>query len=58
MIEAVGHEFYGEYFKVLEKLLAKDGIVVIQTIAIADQRFAQYIKRVDFIQVRSLPYLS
>lgn len=56
MLEAVGHEYFGAFFKVLETLLAKDGIVVIQTIAISDQRYAQYLKTADFIQVRHVSY--
>lgn len=30
MIEAVGHEYYAEWFRCCDDLLAKDGLVVVQ----------------------------
>ncbi|MFT4822566.1 MAG: cyclopropane-fatty-acyl-phospholipid synthase [Halioglobus sp.] len=50
MIEAVGHEFYKNYFEVCSSLLKEDGIMVIQAITVADQRYAQAKDSVDFIQ--------
>ena len=50
MLEAVGREYYGAFFETCDKLLAPNGIMVIQTIAIPDQRFEAYASGVDFIQ--------
>ncbi|MCC4265599.1 cyclopropane-fatty-acyl-phospholipid synthase family protein [Oceanimonas baumannii] len=50
MIEAVGHEYLPEYFRMLDRLLKPDGRLLIQAITIADQRYRQYRKSVDFIQ--------
>ncbi|MCL4110194.1 UNVERIFIED_CONTAM: hypothetical protein GTU68_026714 [Idotea baltica] len=50
MIEAVGHEFMPEYFKLLDGLLAPGGKLVIQAITIEDQRYDDYRKSPDFIQ--------
>ncbi|WP_019934934.1 SAM-dependent methyltransferase [Oceanimonas smirnovii] len=50
MIEAVGHEYLPEYFRMLNRLLKPDGRLLIQAITIADQRYQQYRKSVDFIQ--------
>ena len=30
MLEAVGHEYYREWFTCCDKLLAKDGLLVVQ----------------------------
>ena len=50
MIEAVGHEFYDSYFTQCSQLLKPDGLMVIQAITIADQRYDYARKSVDFIQ--------
>ncbi|PJG58285.1 SAM-dependent methyltransferase [Aeromonas cavernicola] len=50
MIEAVGHAFLPDYFRQLSRLLNPDGRLLIQAITIADQRHAQYLRSVDFIQ--------
>jgi cyclopropane-fatty-acyl-phospholipid synthase len=50
MIEAVGHEFMPEYFRLLDSLLAPGGKLVIQAITIEDQRYDDYRKSPDFIQ--------
>ena len=50
MIEAVGHQFYDTYFAKVSSLLKPDGLALIQAITIADQRYEQAIKSVDFIQ--------
>lgn len=50
MIEAVGHEFYDSYFSQCSQLLKPDGLMVIQAITIADQRYDYARKSVDFIQ--------
>ena len=50
MIEAVGHEYFDVYFRTCSQLLKPNGMFVLQGITIADQLFAGYRRRVDFIQ--------
>jgi cyclopropane-fatty-acyl-phospholipid synthase len=50
MIEAVGWKFYNTFFSHCSVLLKPDGIALIQAITIADQRYDQARKDVDFIQ--------
>ncbi len=50
MIEAVGHEFYRDYFRGCSALLKPHGKMVIQAITIADQRYAAARDSVDFIK--------
>ena len=50
MIEAVGHQFYDTYFAKVGALLKNDGLALIQAITIADQRYENAKKSVDFIQ--------
>ena len=55
MIEAVGDEFYDRYFATCSRLLKPNGLMVLQGITIADQLYAGYIRRVDFIQKYIFP---
>lgn len=50
MIEAVGDEHLGEYFSKCASLVKQDGQLLIQAITMPDRRYAQYLKRSDFIQ--------
>lgn len=50
MIEAVGHEHYDQYFSTCSRLLAPNGLMLLQAITIADQRYEMARKTVDFIQ--------
>ena len=50
MIEAVGHEYYKQYFSGCASLLKSDGLMLLQAITIPDQRFEYAQKSVDFIQ--------
>ena len=50
MIEAVGHRFYDTYFRKCGELLKPDGMMLLQAITIADQRYAAARDAVDFIQ--------
>lgn len=50
MIEAVGHEHYDRYFDTCCRLLKPDGLMCIQAITIADQRYEAVRRSVDFIQ--------
>lgn len=50
MIEAVGHQYYDDYFATCSRLLKPDGLMLIQAITIADQRYDYARSHVDFIQ--------
>ncbi|MCG6969845.1 MAG: cyclopropane-fatty-acyl-phospholipid synthase family protein [Gammaproteobacteria bacterium] len=50
MIEAVGHEYYDTFFNKCAELLKPDGMMLLQAITIADQRYEQAKGSVDFIQ--------
>ena len=50
MLEAVGHTYYDTYFRRCSELLAPDGLMLLQTITIADRTFEEAKHRVDFIQ--------
>ncbi len=50
MIEAVGHENYDQYFSICSRLLAPNGLMLLQAITIQDQRYEQARSAVDFIQ--------
>ena len=50
MIEAVGHQFYKDYFAKCSSLLKADGLMAIQAITMVDQRYEQARDSVDFIK--------
>ena len=50
MIEAIGHQFYDTYFAQCSRLLKPSGMMLLQAITIADQRYASALNSVDFIQ--------
>ncbi len=50
MFEAVGHRYHATFFRKCCELLAPEGLMVLQTITIADQRFEAAKRSVDFIQ--------
>ncbi|HWP88560.1 MAG TPA: cyclopropane-fatty-acyl-phospholipid synthase family protein, partial [Burkholderiales bacterium] len=55
MIEAVGHHFYDTYFGQCSDLLKPDGLMLLQAITIADQRYDAARRSVDFIQRHIFP---
>ncbi len=55
MIEAVGHQFMDTYFEQCAHLLKDDGMLLLQAITIADQRYPDAIRSVDFIQKYIFP---
>jgi cyclopropane-fatty-acyl-phospholipid synthase len=55
MIEAVGHEYLGKYFEVLDGVLKLNGIVVLQVITTPEGRYEEYRNSVDFIQKHIFP---
>ena len=50
MIEAVGRPFFDTYFERCSQLLKPHGMMLLQAITIADQRYEQAARSVDFIQ--------
>lgn len=50
MIEAVGQEYYPEYFKTCARLLRPEGLFAIQAITIPEQMYHFARKNVDFIK--------
>ncbi|MEM9346676.1 MAG: cyclopropane-fatty-acyl-phospholipid synthase family protein [Planctomycetota bacterium] len=55
MIEAVGHQFYGQFFESCARLLKPTGRGVIQSITIPDNRYDAARKCVDFIKKYVFP---
>lgn len=55
MFEAVGLEYYDEFFGACDRLLGRDGTMLLQTITMPEQRFASYRKRSDWIQKHIFP---
>ena len=50
MVEAIDSDLYPAFFSKCSELLKPDGAMLIQAITIADQRYDEYRKSVDFIQ--------
>ena len=50
MIEAVGKEYLPKYFETIRNRMRPGGLCVLQAITIAEDRFASYCSRPDFIQ--------
>ena len=50
MIEAIDSGLYQSFFSKCSDLLKPEGAMLLQAITIADQRYAEYKKEVDFIQ--------
>jgi len=55
MIEAVGDAYFDTYFRACCNLLKPDGMMLLQTITIADQSYESYRRTVDFIQKYVFP---
>ena len=55
MIEAVGYDHLDEYFAVIGRLLAPDGLALVQAITIPDRDERAYRANVDFIQKHIFP---
>ncbi|MCY4266058.1 MAG: cyclopropane-fatty-acyl-phospholipid synthase [Gammaproteobacteria bacterium] len=55
MIEAVGRKFLPGFFEKLNSLLKPGGLLMLQAITIADQRFKEYCRSEDFIQKHVFP---
>lgn len=55
MLEAVGHAYYHDYFSIIERMLQPAGQAVIQVITIPDERFKNYSRNPDWIQLYIFP---
>ena len=55
MFEAVGREYWGDYFRAVRDKLKPGGRACIQTIVIRDDLFARYARSTDFIQQYVFP---
>ncbi|MBY5992588.1 SAM-dependent methyltransferase [Ferrimonas balearica] len=55
MIEAVGERYLAGYFQTLNRLLKPGGLMALQAITIADQRYDSYRRGADFIQTYIFP---
>jgi cyclopropane-fatty-acyl-phospholipid synthase len=55
MFEAVGKEYWNDYFAKIKKCLKKDGRAIIQTIVIDDKYYKKYLKTSDYIREYIFP---
>ena len=55
MIEAVGKEYLGSFFKTIDRVLSPNGICVLQVIAYPDCYYKEYLGRQDWIQKHIFP---
>lgn len=55
MFEAVGLRHYDDFFAACDRLLARDGLMLLQTITVDDWRFADYLETPSWIAKRIFP---
>jgi cyclopropane-fatty-acyl-phospholipid synthase len=55
MLEAVGQEFLGKFLETCDHLLKPGGRAILQTIIIAEERYAAYARGCDWIQKHIFP---
>ncbi len=55
MVEAVGPQFLGQYFRQCQTLLKPGGTMVFQAITISDERYEPYCRERDWIQKHIFP---
>jgi cyclopropane-fatty-acyl-phospholipid synthase len=55
MFEAVGLNHYDDYFAAVDRLLAPDGVMLLQTITVNDQYFPRYHRSADWIEKYIFP---
>ena len=55
MIEAVGHQYYDKYFSRCSELLTDQGVMLLQSITIAETLFGYHKRHVDFIRKYVFP---
>ena len=55
MIEAVGHQYFHEYFSKCAALVQPEGRICIQAIVIDDDMYDNYVRNIDFIRAYIFP---
>ena len=55
MIEAVGHQYWDTYFACCTRLLKSEGLMLLQSIVIADRAYERARRSVDFIKAYIFP---
>jgi cyclopropane-fatty-acyl-phospholipid synthase len=55
MLEAVGYEYYGTFFRKCAELLSPGGRMLLQTITVPDHRFDRYRRELDWIRKYIFP---
>jgi cyclopropane-fatty-acyl-phospholipid synthase len=55
MFEAVGREYWGTFFAKCASLLSPNGLLLLQTISMPEQRFHRYRRNVDWTQKHIFP---
>ena len=55
MFEAVGYDYYDEFFGVCDRLLKPEGSMLMQTITILESKFEQYRRQSDWIEKYIFP---
>jgi len=55
MLEAVGHEYLGGFYRACDTLLAPHGLLVVQVITFPDQTYEEYRTSTDFIREYIFP---
>jgi cyclopropane fatty-acyl-phospholipid synthase-like methyltransferase len=55
MIEAVGHNYFPSFMAALDRLLAPNGIIVVQAITMPEARYKEYLRTCDFINTIIFP---
>eukprot|EP00850_Spirogloea_muscicola_P013250 SM000089S23806 [mRNA] locus=s89:24895:31296:- [translate_table: standard] len=55
MLEAVGHEYLGQFFGHCDRLLAMQGLLVVQVITTPEERYEEYRRSTDFIKQYIFP---
>jgi cyclopropane-fatty-acyl-phospholipid synthase len=55
MIEAVGHRYQPQFFRKCAEMLKPEGLMLLQSITIADQQYERVRRSVDFIQRHIFP---
>ena len=55
MIEAVGYQYFDQYFQKCSSLLKPEGLMLIQAITMSEQNFDRYRQSVDFIRSHVFP---
>lgn len=55
MIEAVGVKYFSRYFQQCSRLLKNNGLFLLQSITISEQRYHQYLRGIDFIKKYIFP---